>query len=625
MVQCEESRECVKVRPQHLRTLRNSTSQDAASHHCVSLSDRDLGYTAEDYKRNGNVAFANGNYMKAHRNYRLGKECATTPHAPDVYLDLVLATLKAIEAKQVPENRIADELANIEIDTARAVFLEHENAKSRYLHARVLVDLALVASKEYASASAVLSKAQKAIDVAVQLTSKDDVAVQLTLAELSHRLKDARRLARPDENDVAADPPAPPECCICLEDPVDPVILACGHSNCRSCIDHLHSHGVNDNCPQCRSPIAGPEELYIGARTQRAQYERLCSEDSTERASVVLEEIVAKLKSAVSIDPENARAWALLGQALVDQVPTQSNIEFSQANLNQFRSAAAASRRSLQLEKGDGTAQCNLGIALIAEYPTEAIEVLKEGLRTVDAANVKLQSILHMHLATALMETGHLDLAIESARHAAIISPRTAISRSALGNALGHKARLQKESGDFEGALRSLRSLLKALPDDATTFADIADIQSHLGDIDGAIENSRKSLDLNLQPPTLTQVVAFNLGRHIASKGKDPDAAIESFERGINLAPDLPDASAHGHLARLLRKKGDYKAAMRNYRRSIQINPRYSPSHQGLGLVFLAQGEPRTAIVHIRQALALNPTDLSAQANLRLAEEEAAK
>ena len=189
---------------------------------------------------------------------------------------------------------------------------------------------------------------------------------------------------------------------------------------------------------------------------------------------------------------------------------------------------------------------------------------------------------------------------------------------------MGHKARLQKESGDFEGALRSLRSLLKALPDDATTFADIAGIQSHLGDIDGAIENSRKSLDLNLQPPMLAQVVAFHLGRHIASKGNDPDAAIESFERGINLAPDLPDASAHGHLARLLRKKGDYKAAMRNYRRSIQINPRYSPSHQGLGLVFLAQGEPRTAIVHIRQALALNPTDLSAQANLRLAEEEAA-
>ena len=47
--------------------------------------------------------------MEARRNYRLGKECATTPYAPDVYLDLILATLKSIEAKQRPENRIADE------------------------------------------------------------------------------------------------------------------------------------------------------------------------------------------------------------------------------------------------------------------------------------------------------------------------------------------------------------------------------------------------------------------------------------------------------------------------------------------------------------------------------------
>ena len=46
--------------------------------------------------------------MEARRNYRLGKKCATTPHAPDVYLDLILAALKAIEAKQVLENRIAD-------------------------------------------------------------------------------------------------------------------------------------------------------------------------------------------------------------------------------------------------------------------------------------------------------------------------------------------------------------------------------------------------------------------------------------------------------------------------------------------------------------------------------------
>ena len=53
------------------------------------------------------------------------------------------------------------------------------------------------------------------------------------------------------------------QCLICLESPVQPTTLPCGHAFCTACVGELRAKGVSDACPLCRAPLPpGPEKLW---------------------------------------------------------------------------------------------------------------------------------------------------------------------------------------------------------------------------------------------------------------------------------------------------------------------------------------------------------------------------
>ena len=58
------------------------------------------------------------------------------------------------------------------------------------------------------------------------------------------------------------------QCLICLEPPVKPTTLPCGHAFCTACVVELRAKGVSETCPLCRSPLPpGPEKLFeLGER-----------------------------------------------------------------------------------------------------------------------------------------------------------------------------------------------------------------------------------------------------------------------------------------------------------------------------------------------------------------------
>ena len=53
------------------------------------------------------------------------------------------------------------------------------------------------------------------------------------------------------------------QCLICLEPPLEPTRLPCGHAFCTPCVVELRAKGVSDACPLCRAPLPpGPEKLF---------------------------------------------------------------------------------------------------------------------------------------------------------------------------------------------------------------------------------------------------------------------------------------------------------------------------------------------------------------------------
>ena len=302
------------------------------------------------------------------------------------------------------------------------------------------------------------------------------------LIELSNRLERIKSLPTSTPHLVmAAEVKTLDECCICLEEQIDPVLLACGHSNCRACIELLRKEGVSDTCPMCRSKLEGPDELYVCANVLRARYERLLTVGMAKDASAVLAEMIAKLQSVVSLNPQHASAWSLLGQALLDSAPparckpnrrmarftlTLALSDVESEGLATLKLAAEASQRSIELSSvSSGFSHCNLGAALVPLDPVAAIKVLQEGLRLISPLDSDMQYRLRVNLASALLGAQRINESIECSRSAVILSPRMKSARLALAQALEEKSNSQYDEGDFEGALLSLHSSLKASSD----------------------------------------------------------------------------------------------------------------------------------------------------------------
>lgn len=93
------------------------------------------------------------------------------------------------------------------------------------------------------------------------------------------------------------------------------------------------------------------------------------------------------------------------------------------------------------------------------------------------------------------------------------------------------------------------------------------------------------------------------------------DAARASLGRALDMDPDSP--IARFNLAEVLRRQGQFAAAVEQYRRTLAVDPNYAKAHLGLGLVNRQQGRP--AMESFRRALQSDP--LLAEALLGLGRE----
>jgi serine/threonine-protein kinase len=91
-----------------------------------------------------------------------------------------------------------------------------------------------------------------------------------------------------------------------------------------------------------------------------------------------------------------------------------------------------------------------------------------------------------------------------------------------------------------------------------------------------------------------------------------PTALIKAREAALR-ALSLDDNLAEGHSALgfvLITADFDYAGGEREYRRAIELNPNYEPSHHNLGVMLFRTGRAAEGMAEVRRALELEPFSL---------------
>jgi len=186
--------------------------------------------------------------------------------------------------------------------------------------------------------------------------------------------------------------------------------------------------------------------------------------------------------------------------------------------------------------------------------------------------------------ATHLMNAGDFSRAIPILQKLTTQDPQNPLIYQDLGICL-------QETRNFKGALALYERAIKNGADTDRTYSELGEIQIRLGHLDAAVESLKRSADINprnldnlsnlvnayLQlgklddaeagvQAILTQnpeyAVAYNLRGMIAIQRQRPELARESFQKAVNLDPQLVEP--YMNLGILAQMAGDNPAAIRN-------------------------------------------------------------
>jgi tetratricopeptide (TPR) repeat protein len=129
---------------------------------------------------------------------------------------------------------------------------------------------------------------------------------------------------------------------------------------------------------------------------------------------------------------------------------------------------------------------------------------------------------------------------------------------------------------------------------------------------------------VNVPPDGLTKIDVpaveyyrmFDLALDLARKGQYKAAVIE-WKKALELGPD--DASAHMNLGVALAGSGKLDEAIAQYQKALELSPDNPESHLNFGIALAGKGDLNQAIAHYQKALEINPEYPEVHNNLGVA------
>ncbi|MGB7591155.1 MAG: tetratricopeptide repeat protein, partial [Terriglobia bacterium] len=111
-------------------------------------------------------------------------------------------------------------------------------------------------------------------------------------------------------------------------------------------------------------------------------------------------------------------------------------------------------------------------------------------------------------------------------------------------------------------------------------------------------------------------------GWELAKKG-NLDAAVAEWLKGLELDPR--DANLHNYVGAALMQEGKFDEAILHLEKALESNPDADEAHGNMGLLLMQQGNLDEASAHLRKALEINPANARAHFNLGYADYAAGK
>src|SRR6266849_5117918 len=157
------------------------------------------------------------------------------------------------------------------------------------------------------------------------------------------------------------------------------------------------------------------------------------------------------------------------------------------------------------------------------------------------------------------------------------------------------------QSGDLEGAIRAYETVLRAQPDNERAAILLADCELRAGD-------NRKVIAL-LSPLESShqddRALAYLLGTALI-RDNEPEKGQKLIDRILR---NGESAEAHVMLGSARMMGLDYKNAVQEFARAIELNPKLPLAHRLYGRALLLESNVPQALEAFRAELAVNPND----------------
>ena len=295
-------------------------------------------------------------------------------------------------------------------------------------------------------------------------------------------------------------------------------------------------------------------------------------------------EAIPHYQRALEINPRMAQPHINLGQIMEKQ--------------NRLKEAAAHYRAALENKPDFPDAYNNLGAILAKQGQTEkAIQFYQKALaiRPHFAA-------AHFGLANAFARKSDIEQAIRHYYLALQFKPEYAEAHINLGS-------IFLNSGENEKAIKHYFAALQIDPKQVQAYNNLGIALMQEGRIEAAISQFQKALQLK---PDFT-MAENNLRRALAIQ-KEIETEISRLQDILVNNPD--NAEVHFQLGNLYFRKGDRGRAIQQYKKALQLDPKYLPALNNLALATAANREYYKALTVFLDMLNYIPDDADTHYNI---------